>query len=215
MSERSRSLRKGRGKAGFTVLEVVMAIVIMGLIVTPLSMALVQATNLVPESGERTQHATDTARLITIFNDDVAQMQKLRTGTDVRFDSETWTEANSSLSYALCSAGTYPIARFEWRDLGVVGSTPTTVDYTARVYGEGDRTHVELVREAAGEAQVVTRGYCKSAYEAGNSSLVPISLGGASNPNGYQLTLTMHVRDRGGVAAPPEVVSANARVRQS
>jgi prepilin-type N-terminal cleavage/methylation domain-containing protein len=60
---------------GFTLVEMVATIVIMGLVMAPLCMALLQAMNLIPASSARTQVATDTDRLVSQFSDDVAQTQ--------------------------------------------------------------------------------------------------------------------------------------------
>jgi len=52
-----------------------MTVVIMGLIIAPLSMALVQALNLVPQSGARTQDATDDQHSLQQWTDDVSQSE--------------------------------------------------------------------------------------------------------------------------------------------
>jgi prepilin-type N-terminal cleavage/methylation domain-containing protein len=65
---------------GFTLVEMIVAIVIMGLVVAPLCMALTQAMNLVPTTSAREQVATDSERLLEQFSADVAQTTAL-TGT--------------------------------------------------------------------------------------------------------------------------------------
>ena len=60
---------------GFTMVEVVTVVVIMGLVIAPLCIALTQAMNLIPQSSARAQAATDNVRLLSTFSDDVAQTQ--------------------------------------------------------------------------------------------------------------------------------------------
>jgi prepilin-type N-terminal cleavage/methylation domain-containing protein len=71
---RRRSASEDRER-GFTLVEVVTTIVIMGLVMAPLCSALIQAMNLIPASSARTQVATDTDRMVSQFSDDVAQTQ--------------------------------------------------------------------------------------------------------------------------------------------
>ncbi len=67
--------RSARDERGFTLVELVMTITIMGLVITPLSMAMIQALTLIPTSGARTQTATDGVRLQSALVSDISQAQ--------------------------------------------------------------------------------------------------------------------------------------------
>src|SRR4051794_3785532 len=73
-----RADRESCSEAGMTLVEMLATIVIMGLVMGPLTMAFVQAINLIPASSARTQAATDADRLLMDFSNDVAQAQIYR-----------------------------------------------------------------------------------------------------------------------------------------
>jgi hypothetical protein len=62
-------------EAGFTLVDAVASFVIMGIVIAPLTIALVQAMNVIPSSGVRTHTATDMSRLQSVFTADVTQSQ--------------------------------------------------------------------------------------------------------------------------------------------
>ena len=115
-------VRARGGEHGFTMIELVTTVVIMGLIVVPLSMIALQALQLVPATGARTQGATDRSRLISQFSDDVANAQQIdfydtgatqtvkqafKTGTGV------WSNAASQGPFSFgCSAGPRSLVTF-------------------------------------------------------------------------------------------------------
>lgn len=68
---------------GFTLVELMMTIVIMGIVIAPLCMALVQTLNTIPTSGAGIQTSTDAGRLQTAMVDDIGQAQ----GIDVYMGS--------------------------------------------------------------------------------------------------------------------------------
>src|SRR3954447_7551598 len=67
--------RRQDTELGFTLVELLITVVILGLVVGPLGIGLVQALRVIPDSGERTQAATDRDRALLVFADDVAQAQ--------------------------------------------------------------------------------------------------------------------------------------------
>ncbi|HET9729451.1 MAG TPA: hypothetical protein VFR41_08535 [Acidimicrobiia bacterium] len=67
--------RAAGDEAGLTLVEMLATIIIMGLIIGPLSMAMVEALNIIPQSGQRTQSATDYSRLQQALADDASQAQ--------------------------------------------------------------------------------------------------------------------------------------------
>ena len=70
-----RALRRRRTSAGFTVVELAITMVIMGLVFTPLCMALVQTITTIPQAAQETQHSTDVARLQSAMVDAITQAQ--------------------------------------------------------------------------------------------------------------------------------------------
>jgi prepilin-type N-terminal cleavage/methylation domain-containing protein len=67
------SKRSSATEQGFTLVEVVACVVIMAIIIVPLSTTLIQAMNLVPAAGGRTQLATGEDRLQSTLTDDLQQ----------------------------------------------------------------------------------------------------------------------------------------------
>lgn len=78
---------------GFTLVETIAVVVILGLIVVPLCTTMTQVLTLVPQSGRRTSSATDLSRLGQVFSDDVAQAQAVLTATN----DGSWTLGNTRL----------------------------------------------------------------------------------------------------------------------
>jgi prepilin-type N-terminal cleavage/methylation domain-containing protein len=62
-------------EAGFTLVEVTMTIVIMGVVIAPLCMAMIQALNTIPQSGAGIQHSTDTSQLQSAVQESITQAQ--------------------------------------------------------------------------------------------------------------------------------------------
>jgi prepilin-type N-terminal cleavage/methylation domain-containing protein len=85
--------RRDHGEDGFTLVEMIATIVIMGIIVVPLTSALTQALKSVPESGGRTQQATDTSRLEARLIQDLT--------------SSNWTQVITQPSLAVTDAAAY------------------------------------------------------------------------------------------------------------
>jgi prepilin-type N-terminal cleavage/methylation domain-containing protein len=67
------SKERSATEGGFTLVEVVACVVIMAIIIVPLSTTLIQALNLVPAAGGRTQVATGEDRLQSTLTDDLLQ----------------------------------------------------------------------------------------------------------------------------------------------
>ncbi len=88
---RFRRVRKRSDESGFTLPEMVVTIAIMGIVIAPLSMALIQALTLVPQSGARTQTATDAIRLNNSFVGDVTQAQGIDMWFGGSWATHTWT----------------------------------------------------------------------------------------------------------------------------
>lgn len=135
-----------RGERGFTLIEMLTVVVILGLIVAPLGTAAVQALTLVPGSSDRALHSARETIATQTFGHDVAlaatspeivavdgRAACAATGTTglVRFTRD-WDRAGTSddvtITYALAFATPAPGARPEvrlTRQFG--GGTPTTL----------------------------------------------------------------------------------------
>ncbi len=113
-----RSIARRADAAGFTVVDVIASVVITGIVIAPMSIALVQALNLVPESGARTTAATDMDRLQAAMNDDVAQAQSLEL-----FLTPTFTTSGGTTTGATAGAA-FP----QWTEVSATkwSSTPLT-----------------------------------------------------------------------------------------
>ncbi|GIU90683.1 MAG: hypothetical protein KatS3mg010_1782 [Acidimicrobiia bacterium] len=67
--------RRERTESGFTLVEMITSIVLMGIVIAPLGIAFTQAITLVPENKARTDAAIDRTFLLNRFSDDLANAQ--------------------------------------------------------------------------------------------------------------------------------------------
>ena len=72
MKRHCRARRGGGDQRGFTVVEMVTCVVLMGIVVAPLALAVSQAINLVPEDRARSEAAIDRSLVLNRFSDDLA-----------------------------------------------------------------------------------------------------------------------------------------------
>lgn len=93
---------EGRGDGGFTLSELLVVIILLGMIVAPLSTALIQILRIVPVAEDRSEAAADRAVFTSRFEDDVANTTSL-----------------PATSLLFCPAGTAPLTipiTFWWYD---------------------------------------------------------------------------------------------------
>jgi hypothetical protein len=91
---------RNRSESGMTLTEVIATVVVMGLVIAPLSMTLLQAITLVPDASQRLTLSADNDILVSTLSDDVAQAGVMwhydaRTATvEKTFDAYTdpWVE---------------------------------------------------------------------------------------------------------------------------
>ena len=150
-------LRIDGTERGFTLVETIATVVIMGLVMGPLAMTVVQALNLVPQSGQTTQNATDNQRVLTQFADDIAQAQLL-----VQYNPWSapfweignppwWTTSNTSPTACSGAATSASLLDDYWADksqgAGAATSRSSYVLQFAPVSGSTTLATVELDRQ--------------------------------------------------------------------
>ena len=141
-------------EGGFTLVELVVNFVIMGLVIVPLCMALSQAMKLIPQDGARTQLATDTSRLEGPFGNDIASSQKIQSliaTPSLAFDATgagTWTQQDTTgqVTCAQATVGFFGIFLLvNWTDV-LVGSTQQQHFYNLVWASSGSMTKVIVYR---------------------------------------------------------------------
>jgi prepilin-type N-terminal cleavage/methylation domain-containing protein len=88
-----------RGEHGFTVTEMITAVVIMGVILAPLTMALTQSLKLLPEAGARSESAIQETKFVERFAQDVSEI----TSSPLMFT--TWPASPAPLRCGDAAAG--------------------------------------------------------------------------------------------------------------
>jgi hypothetical protein len=78
---------KRRDEAGFTLVDVVASVVLMGIVIGPLSISLVQSLQLVPAAGGRTQGATDREAVVRWYAQDISGANGVAT---YNTDTNSW-----------------------------------------------------------------------------------------------------------------------------
>ena len=144
-------MRVLRSERGFTAVELIIVVVILGLIAVPLSMSVTQALKLMPEANARSTSAST-----RFFLTDTWARDTLNTTTIT-------TPATDGTSFGWCplfqTSGTQPFFETNWKD----GATTISVKYEA-VYatppGGGSIRRVDVRRTENGSPDIVATGYC-------------------------------------------------------
>ncbi len=131
----ARRLRARQGEEGFTLVEVVASVVILGIIMVPLGMAMVVGFRTVFGIQERLASAADVQKLSTYFPSDVASVDSDGVNP-TRIEDEGVCKA---------TAGEQSLITFRWdKDLGDNGQT--VVRYVARGSGTGSQVVRRICR---------------------------------------------------------------------
>jgi prepilin-type N-terminal cleavage/methylation domain-containing protein len=169
---------------GFTMVEVVTVVVIMGLVIAPLCMALTQAMNLIPQSSARAQAATDNDRLLATFSDDVAQTQVYVNGPANQWYciavNNPVCQPTTSASGSYTTPATVPAVQtlyqflyLSWQDAGVSPAVVYQVWWRLRLSPGGGpgRMQVEVQRSTDN----VTYSTYLTAYAAVNKAIAVVT----------------------------------------
>jgi prepilin-type N-terminal cleavage/methylation domain-containing protein len=213
--------RHPEDKGGFTLVEVVMTVVIMGLIIAPLSMAMIQALNLVPQSGARTQDATDDQHALQQWADDVSQTERAlvangpHSALGVLSPTQTlatWTMQNASWTFACPSVAEKDMLFIGWwsEPAGPLVSTTPGVEYyvnfsvpspaNGMMIADLHRVPLVFLTEQPGDT-ILRHGYCSP----GESSTARVdATAQAGVQENFMLTFKVHDTT---VASTPLVTS--------
>ncbi len=205
-----------RDERGFTMTEVLMTVIIMGMIAYPISMVLTHALTLMPQSGSRSAAAADRAFFVNTFSDDVANS----TGADdvdnvtacVDYDllpaqsDSSQTNLVTLVPYTGSDAVTYRV-RVESPD----GYEPNFAD----ILTDKHLVTIERVVAAGASAEVVEvvlEGYCDGAVTIVNvthTPVPPVSTG----PRHQTVSMTLRLRDA--PELPAQTVNLEAAMRKT
>jgi Tfp pilus assembly protein PilE len=147
----NRKMRRMRGsrEAGFTAVELVISIVILGIIMVPLATSFVLSLGTTAEANQRTINSSDVQLVTTYFSTDVASSE----GVAVSSPLTTSTSAPSS-----CGEAGHVVMRLDW-----VGDS-TTHRYVAYVVEPNDDPNSDLNNVSVFK---LVRVYCENNGGAG------------------------------------------------
>jgi hypothetical protein len=207
--------REPNDEGGFTLVELVVNFVIMGLVIVPLCMALSQAMKLIPQDGARTQLATDTSRAEGPFGNDIASSQKIQSliaSPALAFDATgagAWTQldTNGQVTCAQTPVGAFGIfLLLNWTDV-LTGSTTQQHFYNVAWTSSGSLTKVSLYRDNANPPLVT--GYC----QAGDVPIRLVTTAPTATKANEGVQLTLSLRDSTGLRQGDVTLDASVRAQ--
>jgi prepilin-type N-terminal cleavage/methylation domain-containing protein len=208
-------VRRRRRDAGFTLIELVMTITILGIIIFPLGNFMIEYLKNYPTTTQRLSDSHDIQIATAYFSQDAANTGVRGVAPPYPLQQSAWLPGNPPASFCGEGVGTL-VLLLSWDIPGALGSQPS-----------GVRSSAAYV-ETAGTPQTpgaLHRVYCASG--AGTSSdvtivhnlrsataCVPTACDGATPPTMFTLSLTIS----GGstdTAAPANVVTLTGQRRQT
>ena len=201
---------------GFTLVELLVAVVILGTVMTPLCMAFVQALNIVPQSNTRTGVATDADRLLTTFTRDIANANAQWTNAsghkvlNSAVGAAAW-DGTSTGTVACPSSGIWPIVEADWDDLAQAGAAEQTEQYVVNSISTGGTAaaieihRLTLINGAPSSDEKYLSGYCKLGQ-------TPFATTSVSSPNGVEdVQVTLNLTDQNGASLTTVVLDGKVR----
>jgi prepilin-type N-terminal cleavage/methylation domain-containing protein len=212
--------RRGtRSDDGYTLVEMIAAIVIMGLVIAPLCTAMIQSMKLVPTSGDRAQVATDSDRMVRQFSNDVGNAQSLTNGGTQVFNTAStpkWTQNSSGpTGYACDTTHTPPqflegaITIFGTSDQGAAGDRTAKTGLWYTRIGSGTIRSFKLRRTVVGaDDTVYINAYCQQ----GDNPVTIETIAPNVSTNVHEvMKLTLRLRDSFGNRLPDITFQAGVR----
>lgn len=179
----ARRLNLGSSEAGTTIVDVVTAMVIMGVVLSPIAIAVQQALNFIPDSEQRTAAAIYRSMFIDSFADDVATASSVT--------------ANGS---AMCSAGattTFATIARTWSNKEITYSATvgsTRVGKLSNLYEVQITRASKVLRNGTPETRSMLAGYCKNATTIASPVLVTRTMDQTVGEH-QQLRVTIRLHD--------------------
>jgi hypothetical protein len=182
----------------------------MGIVIAPLSMALVNALNFVPESGARTRTATQYDATLRAISTDVGNATKVntagRTGKITNYAGSPATctdtvgtgclmDSGTNKAVSCAASGTTNLFDSRWSDLGASSPTIETARYSLTWTRPAGATYsaVELVRTpSTGSPQTYLTGYCQGTEAVASVDVIAEDENASFNE---EVKLTTRLRD--------------------
>ncbi len=190
---------------GFTTIELLTAMTVLGLVTGALVMLLTQVLTVAPDTGAHIRVVAADERALRRVAGDITRADHLRVPDDATRTLVTvlapGTTANAS-SMLPCAAGAHA-AVFQGAEGGA------TFQYDLELSATADEVvAVQLVRSGAGTREIVRDGYCVPGETAATVR--------AAAPDGHQVdvtvTLALHDRPAAGAPVTSAAFGATARV---
>jgi type II secretory pathway pseudopilin PulG len=199
---RARAQRANSAELGFTVVEVIVVVVIMGVVMAPLTFGLFQALTYVPRARDVSASSVQRTTLNDRFGDDVAQATSIVAPSDT-LDQPSTTSPATTLVPCQTSASGIPVtlARMHWN--WAAANQYRRITYQVKfgstvTNGLVPTTIVRLVEfvdgatVTPGTAEDLVSGYCHTADDAASATWTAV---GDEGVRRERLLVTLRLRD--------------------
>ena len=211
----SRRSKAEPNEHGFTLVEMLTCIVLMGLVMLTLCVAVTQSLTVIPRSGARSQLAADADALLKVFTEDIAQAQTIQVGGVVAFNFPS-TQNNTGPILTACTntcatfgCGWLLIGGFKDQSLGSTAPQQTTL-LRIVISGTAAQRTVEIYDLRKGIDSRYLSGFCRPT----DTQVVSIQ---TFAPSGGQLNervrVVLNLRDKTGDLQAPIYLDAAVRAQ--